>query len=155
MKSRLYLETSTLNAYWDDREPLRLRGTRRFWAELHHYESFVSTLVLRELEDCRDAHQSQRLANLVVGIPSLHVTDEAQALADRYIELGVFTARRRNDAMHVAIATVSGMDYLISWNYRHLVRERTRGGTQSANLQMGYNRVIKILTPIDLLGDTK
>lgn len=154
MRLRLYLDTSTISAYHDERQPLRQLQTRRFWAILSRYEVFISALVMDEIEDCSDPQRGQRLAELVAGIPSLETqTPEVRQLTDRYIEIGAFNEQWLDDARHVAIATVGGADCLVSWNYRHLARERTRTAVQSANLHMGYNRSIRILTPADLLGD--
>lgn len=154
MRQRLYLETSTISAFHDERQPLRQRQTRRFWTLLDRYEVFVSALVLREIDDCTDRQRAQRLSDLAAGIPELEdELPEVLELTERYIQAGAFTARRGNDATHVAIATVGGIDSLISWNYRHLVRERARTSVQAINLQMGYNRTIRILTPADLMGD--
>lgn len=154
MKQRLYLETSTLNAYFDERTPLRQRTTQRFWITLPRYEAFVSDQVEQEIEFSPEPRRGQ-LGGLTEGIPSLALTEEARALADRYIQLEAFTRFRRLDAQHVAIATTAGIDYLVSWNFRHIAREWTRTRVQAANLEMGYNRVIRIVTPTDLLGDTQ
>lgn len=154
MKLRLYLDTSTISAYHDERQPLRRRQTQRFWKTLSSYEVFVSALVLREVHGCSDSERAKRLAELVGAIPSLEDTlDDVLELTDRYVDSGAFTELRRNDAAHVAIATVGGADSLVSWNFRHLAREKTRMAVQAANLHMGYNRSIRILTPLDLLGD--
>jgi hypothetical protein len=151
MKQRLYLETSTLNAYFDDRPPLRQRATQQFWTLLGSYEVFISDQVAQEIRISPEPRRGQ-LSGLTEGIPILSLTEEARTLATRYIELEAFTPRRRLDAHHVAIATTAGMDYLVSWNFRHIAREWTRTRVQAANLEMGYNRVIRIVTPTDLLG---
>ncbi len=152
MKQRLYLETSTLNAYFDDRPPLRQRATQQFWTILHRYEVFVSDQVVQEIGQSPEPRRGQ-VTGLTEGISTLGLTDEARALAQRYIDNEAFTRRRRLDANHVAIATTAGMDYLVSWNFRHIAREWTRTRVQAANLEMGYNRLIRIVTPTDLLGD--
>lgn len=154
MKLRLYLDTSTISAYHDERQPLRQRQTQRFWTTLSRYEVFVSALVSDEIWGCSDPQRAERLAQLVAGIPSLEdQTPEVDELTRLYLDSGAFTRLRRDDARHVAAATVGGVDCLVSWNFRHLARERTRTAVQSANLHMGYNRIIRILTPLDLLGD--
>lgn len=154
MKLRLYLETSTISAYHDERQPLRQRQTHRFWATLSRWEVFISPLVFDEILACSDSQLAERLAELVAGIPSLETdTPEVDELTEHYLESGAFTRLRRDDARHVAAATVAGVDCLVSWNFRHVAREKTRSAVQSANLYMGYNRSIRILTPTDLLGD--
>lgn len=154
MKPRLYLETSALNAYFDEEVPLRQRATQRFWATLPLYEAFISSLVLREVRSWSNKEQRAKVLDLVEGIPSLARTRKAVELANRYIQLEAFTLTHKVDAQHVAVATTAGMDYLVSTNFRHIAREWTRQRVQAANLEMGYNRVIQIVTPADLLGDT-
>lgn len=154
MKQRLYLETSTLNAYFDESTPLRQRSTQRFWATLPLYEAFVSEPVEEEIKLCPEPLRS-KLIGLAEGIPSLSMTEEAIVLVELYIAKGAFTPARRADAEHVALATTAGIDYLVSLNFRHIAREWTQTRVQAANLEMGYNRVIRIVTPTDLLGDTQ
>lgn len=136
MKQRLYLEASILNAYFDDRPPLRQPATQQFWTLLAGYEVFISEQVTQEIRVCPDPRRGQ-LSGLTEGIPILSLTDEARTLATRYIGLGAFTPRRRLDSHHVAIATTAGMDSLVSWNFRHIAREWTRTRVQAANLEMG------------------
>ncbi len=155
MKLRLYIETSTPNAYHDDRAPLRQRSTRQFWALLKRYEAFLSDLVEWEISRCKDPLRAAQLFRLVDGIPSLAMTAQAEELAYRYLQLGTFTEFQEPDALHMALATASGMDYLVSWNFRHVAREKTRTRVHAANLAMGYNRLIRIVTPTDLLGDDR
>lgn len=154
MRQRLYLDTSTISAYHDERQPLRQRQTQRFWATLSQWDVFISALVTDEIQACSDPQRGERLAELVAGIPSLEdQAPEVDELTRLYLDSGAFTRLRRDDARHVAVATVGGADCLVSWNFRHMARERTRIAVQSANLHMGYNRTIRILTPLDLLGD--
>ena len=60
-------------------------------------------------------------------------------------------AKKRNDARHVAAATLGGADVLVSWNYRHLVRPRKAEQFCAINLVRGYNSLLEISTPSEIL----
>jgi len=63
--------------------------------------------------------------------------------------LGVFVQRDLNDARQVAVATIAMMDYLVSWNFRHLVKVKTRRMVNEINLAAGY-RTVEIVAPSEL-----
>jgi hypothetical protein len=73
----------------------------------------------------------------------------ARELARVYMEAGTFSAKASVDAQHVAIAVVNGIGYLLSWNYRHLVRLNTRRQVNLINSLRGF-APIEILTPPEL-----
>ena len=56
----------------------------------------------------------------MAGFPELALNEQASALAARLIEDGAVPAGFPDDALHIAIATVNGMDYLLSWNFKHI-----------------------------------
>lgn len=124
-KERLYLDTSVINVYRDPRDVFLQEQTRLFWTTLDRYQVFVSTVVLGEIGAAPVAIQED-LRTLVEGFGVLDMTPDADQLVERYVQEGVFVRRDINDAKHVAIATTADMDYLVSWNFRHLVRVKTR-----------------------------
>ncbi|NOS99511.1 MAG: hypothetical protein HOP29_02670 [Phycisphaerales bacterium] len=77
------------------------------------------------------------------------VDDEVAALRNAYLEAGVLTSRWKDDATHVAVATVARVDALVSWNFKHIVRlDRIRAFNQ-VNLANGYG-IVTILSPTEL-----
>jgi len=77
-------------------------------------------------------------------------TEEAERLRDAYLEAGVLGPESRNDALHVAIATVAGADVMVSWNFRHIVHlEKTRG-FNAVNLREGY-KPLEIRSPREVV----
>ncbi|MFP4558414.1 MAG: hypothetical protein ACLFO6_02860 [Archaeoglobaceae archaeon] len=79
----------------------------------------------------------------------LTLSDECEKLADEYIKNNVFPGRYRSDALHVAIAVTNDIDYLISWNFKHLVKVKTRRMVNLTNEMLGYGH-IEIIAPPEL-----
>jgi predicted nucleic acid-binding protein len=150
MKVRLYLDTSVPNAYSDNRAPDRQRLTRQFWSErLPDFEAVISPVVLKEIYDTPDPTRRQQVEELVRSLEVLPVSEEAMTLAQGYMEHGVFLEPYQSDALHVALAVVNGIGYLASWNFRHLVRVRTRREVNLVNALRGY-QPIEIVAPPEL-----
>lgn len=79
----------------------------------------------------------------------LRVSEVAEELAHAYIQEGVFSQRYLDDALHVALASVSRIPYLTSWNFAHLVKVRTRREVSLINTLQGYE-AIEIIAPPEL-----
>jgi hypothetical protein len=75
----------------------------------------------------------------------------ARGLAEAYLQAGVIPAKKRDDARHVAIATVAGLEVVVSWNHRHLANERKRTLFNAVNRLRGYNQVLVIHTPFEVM----
>jgi hypothetical protein len=71
-------------------------------------------------------------------------------LADLYITAGVIPVKYSADAVHIAVATIASMDYIISLNFRHIVKHKTIIETEIINAREGYKRVF-IHTPAEVL----
>ena len=98
----------------------------------------ISAVSLQELErapqDVRDVLQFVGADNIEV----IAITDKIRELADRYVESGALGKGMRADAQHIAAATVSGVDVLASWNFRHMVNVNRIRQYSYVNRQMGY-----------------
>ncbi|MBI5445808.1 MAG: PIN domain-containing protein [Deltaproteobacteria bacterium] len=145
MRPRYYLDTSVLGGYFDVEF---LEDTRAFWEELRagRCTAVISTLSLEEL--VRAPEQVQELLGSLPegGLETVAITDEVEALADRYVSEGVVAARSRGDALHVAVATLAGVKAIVSWNFKHLVNLRRIELFNGVNMLAGY-RTIDIRTP--------
>ena len=78
----------------------------------------------------------------------LKLTDEIEELAAEYVKQGII-GKYFDDALHVAIASVNSINYLLSWNYKHLVKVRTRRLVALINSVKEYQHV-EIITPPEL-----
>ena len=96
----------------------------------------------RELRD--------KLRKLVAGIRVLPVTKEADSLVEKYLKEKVFPRTKRADATHVAVATVAELDFVFSWNFRHIVRVWTKEKVEAVNKLLGY-KTPKIVIPEEVI----
>ncbi|MCL6617439.1 MAG: hypothetical protein K6T39_10165, partial [Anoxybacillus ayderensis] len=80
-----------------------------------------------------------------------HYTDESRILRDKYMEYGLLPPKYIDDAGHVAIASVAGAHYLVSWNFEHLVKIRTKRLVGLINAMYGYSP-IELVSPYEFGG---
>jgi predicted nucleic acid-binding protein len=152
VKQSLYLETSVIGAYLDNGEPFRRDLTIRWWEhEMPDYRAVVSPLVERELERVAEPHRSSYL-NLIASLEQAELTEEATILAEGYVSRGIFHRKYIADALHVAIASVHKVDYLVTWNFGHLANVRRQARIRLFNTAAGFY-VPMIVTPEFLVSE--
>ena len=83
-------------------------------------------------------------------MPFLEITEEAVALAKDLVRIGPLPEKAEVDALHIAIAVTNRVDYLLTWNCRHLANAALRGRIERVCRARGYDPVI-ICTPEELL----
>ncbi|MGH7320359.1 MAG: PIN domain-containing protein [Candidatus Rokuibacteriota bacterium] len=137
MRLRLYLDTSVVSAYLDERTPERRQATVEFWGRVADYDVAISALTVAEIEATGSPALRAQMLDLVRPFTVLPVGDDARRLAQEYIRRGVFSAATAEDATHVAVAVVSRQDMLVSWNVRHLVNRRRRALINETNTLLG------------------
>jgi hypothetical protein len=126
--------------------------TTQWWEqEKSKYELFTSELVLAEAA-AGDPSAAQKRIDKLDGIPYLNVSDEAKALAARLIADGGMPAHAEADALHVATASVHAIDYLLTWNCRHIDNATTKPVVRSICAVAGYV-CPEICTPLELLSE--
>jgi predicted nucleic acid-binding protein len=145
MKLRVYTDTSAFSAYFDERAADRKSLTREFWQNLGAYECATSELAVEELRQTADLQLRTQMESLLAAFQIIAVTDDMRRLAEKYLLAGAFTRTMYNDAVHVAAATLSRQDVLVSWNFKHLVNRRRRAMVGGVNATAG-------LPPIDILS---
>jgi hypothetical protein len=123
--AKVYLETSYFSAcVWDRKDAMSLarqQESRLWWVQQRqHHELFLSAEVLAELSDPRFRNRDDALA-LTLGVTELALNDEVRGLAKILVRERVMpNPAEEGDAVHVAAATVHGVEYLLSWNVKHL-----------------------------------
>jgi hypothetical protein len=111
--------------------------------------------VTRELNKAPEPKKSKMLSLIdTFYIEVLEANDEAENLADIYISEGIFPLRYRLDSLHIAIATIFNLEYVLSFNYSHINKRETKEMTSKINIQKGYN-IVNICTPKELLNEEK
>ena len=147
---KVYLDTSVVSALFDERNPERQALTRSFFDAADRFDVHISELTLAEIERAPDVELGRRMRDTVEGLPVLAVDEEVEELAGEYVSRGAVPESYPEDAMHIAVASLHGMDYLLSWNFRHIVRRRTRDVVDMVNTLRGMPHV-SISTPAELL----
>ncbi len=157
MKARVYIETSVVS-YLRSRLSTDMivaahqELTRRWWTECApRFEMLVSELVYREAAAGDEVAASMRL-EAIAQLKTLAISPEAVSLAERLIGNGPIPSEHVVDALHVAIAAVNGIDYLLTWNCKHLANAIHRTRIESLVEEAGYVCPI-ICTPEELRED--
>ena len=154
-KLKIYIDTSVINHLLADEVPERMKKTNKFWEYLREgeYKGYISELVVAEIVSCPEPKKSKLeyiLYNTVLF--KLEITDEVVDLAEKYINEGLFPQKYRDDAVHVALATVYGCNVLVSWNFKHMVKLKTIFGVNGINKMLGYAS-LEIVTPEFFTGE--
>ncbi|MEO8498755.1 MAG: type II toxin-antitoxin system VapC family toxin [Planctomycetota bacterium] len=152
----VYVETTVIGSIAGRMHPnplvaARQQKTRVWWETAPaEYQLLVSQLVVDEcLAGDPDAAQ-ERLDELA-GIPRLIITGTARNLADALMDANAIPKSEPRDALHVAIAAVHGVQYLVTWNFKHIANATLRERINDACRDNGHEPPI-ICTPEELAG---
>lgn len=156
MASTVYVETSVISYYAarptkDIVATARQAITQEWWNEARgRYEIYISVLVVEEAK-AGDAVAAQRRSDALSGLPILEVNDAAELLARALIDGGLVSKTSAEDALHIALATVHGMEFLLTWNFRHINNAEAKARIGTAIEDLGYVCPI-ICSPEELGG---
>lgn len=154
LKPKVYVETS-IPSYltaWRSRDIViagNQETTKEWWDRRDDFELFISEFVLVEVASGAPEAAERRLA-VLNGIPEIEITAEVELIAQRLLSQASLPSRARVDALHIAIATLGGMDYLLTWNCAHIANPAFRGRIETVIRSFGYEPPI-ICTPLELL----
>ena len=133
---------------------VRQRVTRQFWENYSdNFEFVVSDVVITEIRQ-GDEIAAQRRVDALAGLTVLELSPEAVILALELINAGAVPPYSLPDAQHIAIAVVNGIEYLTSWNYKHIVNETKRQHIDRVCQVAGYQPTI-LCTPAELIEETQ
>jgi hypothetical protein len=155
MKPSVYVETTVISylAAQPSRDLIiaaNQQVTQEWWQEKRSdFELFASQLVLREAS-YGDAKASERRLQVVQNIPLLALTDAAKNLAMALVDKQAIPEKAAEDALHIAIATTNGMDFLITWNFKHIANATMRSKIEYICRLNGYEPPV-ICSPQELL----
>jgi hypothetical protein len=155
-KPRAFIETTIVNYLTafpsKDADLARdQRLTRDWWATCgDHYELVTSPFVLSEAR-AGDAAMAKLRLDILATIQVVDLTAAAYQLADELIRSGALPEKARTDALHVAAAATNRVDYLVTWNCKHLANEALQRKIGECCRAVGFKPAL-IRTPADLLG---
>ena len=156
MSETVYIETSILG-YLTAR-PSRdivvsanIQITREWWEmRRRDFQLYSSQAVVRETSQGDGAIASQRL-EIIRNLALLDLNQSVLNLAEQFLGRSNLPAKADVDAVHIAAATVHGMDYLLTWNCKHIANAQIQGKLAEISLDFGYELPI-LCTPYELLG---
>lgn len=157
MKPRVYIETTIVSylAARPSRDRIvsgRQALTEEWWrARSVQFEIVVSELVVEEARE-GDPEVARRRLEYLSGIDSLVTSDSAVSLAEALVDEGPIPREYSEDALHIALCAVNGVDFLMTWNCKHLANATLRDDVRGVVESHGF-RCPVICTPEELMED--
>ncbi|HSY49857.1 MAG TPA: type II toxin-antitoxin system VapC family toxin [Thermoanaerobaculia bacterium] len=158
MKPSVYVETTIISYLvgWLSRNDLQVAAhqelTRRWWATRKgEFELFASSIVIDEAGDGEVALAAERL-RFLRDVKLLQVPAEAHVLKSELLRRTQIPAKAENDALHIAVAAVHGMEFLSTWNCKHIANAVTLPLVYEVCRAEGYEPPI-VCTPYELMGE--
>jgi hypothetical protein len=150
---KLFLETTMFNFYFYGKGKEKQVYTERLFTDIAagKYKAYTSDYVIDELK--KDTTERFNAMYSLVGKYNIDVLPsdaESTRLGALYIAKGIIPEKYDDDALHIAAATVNGLDFVISYNYNHIVKLKTIIGTGLINRREGYQQV-SLSTPKEIL----
>ncbi len=151
MKQRFYIDTSVFGGFYDKEFE---RWSRLFFDEIFANKSIlvISDVTIREIEKA-PKQVIDLFEKLLVGdVELVEINSEIEMLAAKYIENKAISEKFKEDALHIACATIKSVTSLISWNFKHIVNLDRIRKYNSVNLFNNYN-LVEIRTPMEVLNE--
>lgn len=146
---RVYADTSVFGGCFDEEFA---DESQKFFNDVRtgKFILVISSETLRELNEAPE-HVQRVLASLPIdNLEMIEDSEEIALLRDAYIEAGVLGQASIDDAEHIASASVADVDFVVSWNFRHIVHYEKIHGFQAVNLLKGY-KAIRIYSPKEVV----
>jgi hypothetical protein len=149
---RAYIETTVFNRFFDVNRDY-IAETRQFFDYIKDkkIDAFTSTYVVDELQEAPSPKRENMLQLIPdYGIKVLEYNAQALSLADNYIKAGIIPQKSRVDGIHIAVAAINNMDYIVSLNFKHINKIKTKINTEAIHQILDYSNPI-ICTPMEVL----
>ena len=158
MKEIVYIETTVVSLLVA--EPSRdvviagnQQATRDWWEQRRGiFQCVTSDETLAESAR-GDAEQARRRHAALATIPALPITTEVANLAVEFLRTGSLPAAAKSDAIHLAVATITRADYLLTWNCRHLANAQILRRLEREAIRFGW-ALPTVCTPPELMGES-
>ncbi len=154
MKPKVYIETS-IPSYltaWRSRDLIMAANqemTKEWWENREQFDLHISALVIQEA-GAGDSGAAKKRLEQIDDIPELNITEDAENFAETLIRKVPLPEKARLDALHIAMATLNGMDYLLTWNCSHMANAVLRPKAEAVCRESGYDPP-SICTPQELM----
>lgn len=153
MKPRLYFDTSVFGGVYDkefQEETIKLFEM----VKAEEITCVYSDLTELELENAPEKVKEHFIKLSSNNIEFIEITEEMDQLANSYVNEKVVGETSIDDCRHIACATIMKVDYLVSWNFKHIVNVFRIRGYNSVNLKNGYIQ-LDIRSPKDIISNEK
>jgi predicted nucleic acid-binding protein len=157
MIESLYLDTSIIG-YLTIRPSTNLITasnsviTQNWWdTRRENFTLYISEVVLEELARGDQEIATKRL-DLISELPLLALNEAVEELAQQFLTKSNLPPKASDDALHIALATVYKVDYLLTWNCKHIANAQIQKKLSQVSIQSGYE-LPTICTPYELMGD--
>jgi predicted nucleic acid-binding protein len=153
-KIKLYIDTSVVS-YLDQHDaPEKMKETIEFWKDVKNgkYEIITSATTIFEIQEATPI--KRKILNnylLQANCKIIENSIEIQNLANKIIEAEILTKKSYDDCIHIATAIISKCEYIISWNFKHMVNPKTVKGIRNLITKTEYPE-IEIFTPASMLS---
>ncbi|MDR3329411.1 MAG: PIN domain-containing protein [Prevotellaceae bacterium] len=151
MKQRIYIDTSVIGGYHD---AIFEMATRQLFERIANKEYDIYFSEINDAELVNAPPQVKAVKDMIPAdcLHFIETTEEVKALALLYISEKILGKASRNDAYHIALATVYRTGCLVSWNFKHIVNFDKIKMFNAINLRLGYP-LIEIHSPLEFLKD--
>ena len=140
-KIRVYADTSVIGGCCDPEFQHWSNGLLKDF-QLRVFSLFLSVLTDAEIEDAPDDVRRVYAEFRANADEIIELTPEAVELAEAYLKHDILTTTFRDDARHIALATVADADLIVSWNFKHIVHFEKIQKFNAVNIEMGYKPVM-------------
>ena len=132
----------------------RQKASQQLWEDYaDRFEFVISDIVSNEVR-LGDPNAAQRRLEVISSLRVLELLPEVDVLGQKLLDTGAVPRNSEPDAQHIAIATVHGVEYLVSWNHKHIVNENKQERINQVCQAAGFQRTT-ICTPIELMEETQ
>ena len=142
---RIYIDTSVINGLYTEDAIWIKEATKSLFtmARKNNHSLYVPDFVIVEIERTPNPIKRKKLLKTIneYKLRKILVIEKCEELAEIYIKHNIIPHRYLPDALHIAIATVHRIPVLVSWNFKHMVRHKTRVGVNSINEKYGYMQI--------------
>ena len=154
-KLKVYLDTSVVSHLWQIDAPEKMQETLALWEEFKKdkFDIYLSQVTIEEVNECTE-EKKQKLSKYLneIKFTNLSLSDESISIGRQIIDLGILKEKNRDDANHIGVAVANGMDYVISWNFKHMINIKTVNGVRAITNLRNY-KPIDLVTPTYFLGE--
>jgi len=153
-KIKIYLDTSVISCLQAPETPERMADTLLLWKDIQVgiYDVVISDVTINEINDCPEPKRSLMLNELkLIPLTIIEAGKKVEELSWEFIRLGILKERNLDDCMHIATALLAKCDIIVSWNFKHIVNDKTIEGVKIISKTKGFGG-IKIYCPSILTG---